>query len=536
MIKKTTTLLILALLLTLLFGSFPLAGASRVVAADGPAESPQATASAESEESAEVWFKGIITSITTYSAGDPITATITVKTQSDAPSLTPVAPITWTVHINADTRIRIGPNQEEGTIEDLAVGQCVEVEGLLQNDGSVLARKIHVMLVEDAQVGFRGTIIAKSDEVAVTVTPVPTLRVQMGSRILTVVADGNTVITDAEGNLLTFDDLEVGQQIKGQGTLQEDGSILASEIQVLDDHKWVRFEGIITSLPDHGVIGEWTVRTSFTITVTFTVDENTRITPPHFRPAVGDWAKVTAVRREDGTLLALKVHIRKDHPPRPVEFRGTVKEIVGDPPTKIVVNVWATTDTEAAPVEVLIDEHTRIEGELQVGAHVKVQGFLLDNRTVLARLIVVKPPEVEFRGRIESIEDDEWIVGGVTVLITESTTITGADPRVGLLAEVKGVRVGPRTVQATYIEVIDPRVGPVAIRGLIAALPDSAGFIGIWTITAENGDDVIFEVTAETVIDTRHGEVEIGALVRVTALRQDDSTLVAQRIKVFESD
>lgn len=535
--RRNIVLFVIVLTFTALFGWFSAARASGDVAADGWKEHGFEVVPPDEPE--EVEFKGVITSITIANENAPITGTITVRTGYNAPSLTPVMPITWTVHINADTRIRIGSDQEEGTIADLVVGQWVEVEGLLQSDGSVLAHKIHVELEDDELVGFRGIIVAKSSDVATTL-PL-TLTVQMGSRTLTVVTDANTDIRDADGQPITFAELEVGQAIKGKGTLQEDGSILASEIQVLDTvHKWVRFEGIITSLPDGGVIGEWTVRTSFTITVTFTVDENTRITPPQFRPTVGDWARVMAMRQEDGSLLALRVHLRRpDHHPHPVEFRGTIVEMYGDPPTMIVVNVWGHNeyaDVAGALVDVLIDDLTRIEGELMVGARVKVRGFLLDDRTVLARLIVVKSPEVEFKGRIESIEDNVWIVGGVTVLITDTTTITGVTPQVGLLAEVEGIRVGPRTVRATEIEVKDPSLEPVKFRGIIETLPGTTDHIGTWTITTEEGNSVSIQVTQETVIDTKHGEVKIFALVRVTVVRQDDGILLAKRIKVFESD
>ena len=526
MFRKTTLLLILALTLTMLFGSFP-------VAADELVRPAQVTTPTEPDETERVRFEGTIRTIT---PGVEPEGTITVETVSNAGSLTPVAPITWIVHINADTRIRIG--REEGTIADLAVRQRVKVEGILQDDGGVLALRIHVKQEDDAQVGFRGTIIDKPE---VAITPLRTLTVQMGSRTITVVTDGNTVIKDAEGNTIRFADLKVGQRIKGKGVLQENGSILASEIEVLEDnggpgHQRVRFTGRITELPNE-LIGEWTVETTNTMTVTFSVDVNTKIRPPGVRPKVRDWVKVTAVRREDGTLLALKVHIRSsDHPPRPVEFRGIIERMEGDdPPTVIVVSVLSATDAAGSLVDVLIDNHTRIEGDLQVGAYVKVQGLLLDNRSVLAKLIVVKYPEVEFRGRIESIEGDEWIVAGFTVL-TADATITGATPQVGLLAEVKGTQVGPRTVHATEIEVKDPSLEPVKIRGIIAGLPETGEIIGSWTITTEDGNDVSIEVTADTVIDTRHGEVKVDALVRVTALPQDNGTLVARRIKVFESD
>ena len=481
----------------------------------------------EADEPEEVEFEGAITSVTVTPGSDPITGTITVDTEDNE--------VERTVHINADTRIRIGG--EEGSIADLAAGQRVGVEGTLQNDGSVLACKICVRQddsYDDDQVGFRGAIETKS---------VVTLTVQMGPCTLTVATDENTEIKDADGNEITFDDLLVGQEIKGKGILLEDGSILASEIEVLEDHDGpehgqVRFEGEITSLPpdDEELMGGWTVGST-----TFTVDEDTKITPPKFRPEEGDWAKVTAVRQEDGTLLALKVHLKRhgDRPPRPVEFQGTI-EAIEDPLTKIVVNVGG--GDEDVLVDVLIDDLTHIEGNLQEDAHVKVRGFLQDDGSVLARRIEVEDPDdedkVEFKGRIQSIADSMWVVGGFTVLI-DGTDITGAPPQVGLLAEVKGTRVGPRTVRATEIEVEDPSDGNEQVRGIITGLPknvDPDDYKGTWTITTEEGDSVLIEVIADTVIDTRHGEVEVGALVRVTALRQGDGTLVAQRIKVFESD
>jgi len=478
------------------------------------------------DEPEEVEFKGVITNVTVAAGDDPITGTITVETEDNEGE--------WTVHINADTRIRIGRGHEEGTIADLEVGQQVEVEGILQDDGSVLALKIHVELDDDDddRVGFRGTIVARSGV---------TLTVQMGPRTLTVVTNEQTEIKDADGQSIDFDDLEVGQQIKGKGVLQEDGSILATEIEVLEDHDgpghgWVRFEGEITDLPAEGLIGEWTVQTTVFMTVTFTVDWDTKITPHGFTPEVGDWARVTAVRQEDGTLLALKVHLKKHehHPPRPVEFQGTIEAMdEGDPPAWIVVDGR----------DVLIDHLTRIEGDLQVGAHVEIQGFLQNDGSVLATRIEVEEPdddadEVEFKGRIQRIEGDMWVVGGFTVLITDTTIITGATPQVGLLAEVKGIRVGPRTVRATEIEVKDPSAGHqrVKVRGIIETLPGTVDHTGTWTIITEEGGSISIVVTSDTVIDTRHGEVEIGALVHVIAVRQDDGTLIAQRIKVFERD
>lgn len=470
-------------------------------------------------------------------------STITVATADEEDedglgSTVTTAQTGWTVHIDAHTRIRIEGRPAPGSIDDLQAGQQVRVEGFLQGDHAVRARKI---LVEQGdgdhgdghKIGFRGVIqtISTSDSTASDSTTA-TLTVRMGPRTLIVVTDSNTEFEGVGG----VDELGEGQWIKGEGTLQADGTLLASEIE-LEEHEGpghgrVRFQGQIVDLPDddNGLIGEWTLRS--VATYTFKVTEDTRITPnyPGFTPVIGDWAKVIATRVGDA-LQALRVHIdrRPDHAAHPVEFRGTVESVEGNPPTEIVVDGRT----------VLIDERTRIEGTLDEGVVVEVKGFLQSDGSVQALRIEVEDgdnghPEVEFKGRIRHIKGDTWNVSGITV-DTAGASITGAPPRVGRIAEVQGTRRGPRAVQATEIEVEDSGDQRVVVHGTIETLPtntDPADHTGTWTITTDDGE-VQIEVTSDTVLDTRHGEIEVDALVRATTVRSTDGTLTAQRIKVF---
>ncbi|MBI3944065.1 MAG: hypothetical protein HY326_13700, partial [Chloroflexi bacterium] len=67
---------------------------------------------------------------------------------------------------------------------------------------------------------------------------------------------------------------------------------------------------------------------------------------------------------------------------------------------------------------------TEIKGTPQIGSQVKVEGRLLDNRTIVARQIEVKNENrnepVEFRGLIKSFTDEIpgiWVIGQFSVTV-----------------------------------------------------------------------------------------------------------------------
>ncbi|MBS1253242.1 MAG: hypothetical protein MAG451_02291 [Anaerolineales bacterium] len=494
------------------------------------------------------------------------TATIVVEDEDgdhnedgdhDGESLAPSDSVTWTVHITAATRIRF-KHDGPATIADLEVGQEVKVVGQLQADGSVLAHKIRIEQDdedEEREVGFRGAI-----EEIITGTNTLTLTVQVGAGplTLTVIVDDETEIEGPDDTPLTPADLEVGQEVKGKGTVLGSRTVLyATEIEVLeedDDHRQaVRFEGTIKSLPQDPPIGEWVVELEghSEMTATLIVTERTQIVPPHIEPAVGDEVEVVALRQADGTLLALVIHVEKegDRPPRPVEFRGTVVTGTVSVTSTLPLTIWVKVgmhDGVARVVEVRIDERTRIEDEglpIEEGDRVKVRGFLKGDIVVALRIEAEDDEddrEVEFKGRIQRMTDSLWVVGGFTVQITDTTVITGATPAVGLIAEVEGTRRGPRTMLAKRIEVEDHGAGHrrVVIRGTIITGTLTDPYSGTWEIDVMGGDTISVEVTADTVVNRHHsgGTVEAGMLVEAIAVLQPDGALVAKRVRVFLDD
>ena len=109
------------------------------------------------------------------------------------------------------------------TLADLAAGDTVQVEGVLQADSSVLARRIEVSMEgneeEANQVELRGAI----DSIAA-----PDFFV----RGRTVVTDSATAFIRGEQHI-TFGDLHVADTVEVEAALQADSSLLARKVKVV---------------------------------------------------------------------------------------------------------------------------------------------------------------------------------------------------------------------------------------------------------------------------------------------------------------
>ena len=130
-----------------------------------------------------------------------------------------------TVVTNADTKIK--RSGQAIALADIKPGDKVEVEGVSQPDGSVLASKIKLEDDEndddqgENEVEFQGTIQS--------ITP-PTLMVSGR----TVVTNGSTRIRTGDKSI-SLTDLKPGEKVEVDGTKQADGSVLASKIKVEED-------------------------------------------------------------------------------------------------------------------------------------------------------------------------------------------------------------------------------------------------------------------------------------------------------------
>lgn len=204
----------------------------------------------------------------------------------------------------------------------------------------------------------------------------------------------------------------------------------------------IHFEGFIESLSET----QWVIGGQAVL-----VNQDTLIDESRAKAEVGAWARVEAIRQDDGALLALRIVVLKGKA-KPVqervEFTGRIE--------RIAETFWVVRG-----ITVTINASTVIQGSPQVEYLAEVKALRQSDGSLLATLIVVRAPEtaVEFEGLIESLSDTQWVVEGITVVVNVHTLIKGT-PQVGAWAEVEGVALPDGTVLARAISVISPTSTP----------------------------------------------------------------------------
>jgi translation initiation factor IF-1 len=218
-----------------------------------------------------------------------------------------------TVIVTTTTRV-------EGAVE---VGVFVKVKGILQADGSVLALQIEVE-APPAEVEFKGVVEAILPD---------------GYQIA-----GRTVIVTATTRI--DGPIAVGTFVEVKGTLQPDGTILASRIHVEKPERKgaeIEFKGVVEEVLPNGyrVSGR-------TVVVTAT----TRIDGPI---AVGTFVEVKGTLQPDGTILASRIHVEKpERKGAEIEFKGVVEEVLPN-------------GYRVSGRTVVVTATTRIDGPIAVG-------------------------------------------------------------------------------------------------------------------------------------------------------------------------
>ena len=296
--------------------------------------------------------------------------------------------------------------------------------------------------------------------------------------------------------VLTVDEGQDAEQT-GDAEEQETEEVDPEDLNEPVSIQYITLRGPITSRPQGGVIGTWTIA-GRQVEVTAETHVSTRAA----RAKVGDWAQVQA------------------------EERGAA----GPQPSATPGAVPSATPT-AAPALV-------------------ARSLAVMSSDNLARIV----------GTIESMEaagqpgEAVWVVSGVTVRVTKDTRIVGT-PEVGRLADVHGtmkpVEATPSTAApgGSEAEVEEqPALEFVAKEIIVRGTPnqpkpkehkkfDLSGVVE--SIDAETGEWVVagqtVRVTKETVFDEKKGKAEVGAMVRVQAEEDDEGTLTATRIQVVRS-
>ncbi|MGZ6141909.1 MAG: DUF5666 domain-containing protein [Myxococcales bacterium] len=209
---------------------------------------------------------------------------------------------------------------------DLNAGDSVEVEGALQADGSLLARSVSVEAPEAEDGGASGSAAGSDD-----VTFEGALAAASGSTLTvgttTVQVDASTRI-EKDDQAVAASALAMGDELRVEGALQSDGSVLAKEIKVLSAEQaaQVMVSGAVASVSSAD--GTFTIGTT-----SIKVDAHTAFSGQgSFASladiAAGDLLDVEAAQQPDGSLLAIKVE-RLDEPElNEVEVKGAIEQLL----------------------------------------------------------------------------------------------------------------------------------------------------------------------------------------------------------------
>lgn len=314
-------------------------------------------------------------------------------------------------------------------------------------------------------------------------------------------------------------------------------ALVLGGVALADEQGEVEFAGVVTKLPDSGLMGDWKVND-----ITVHVTEATTIDQDDGAVAVGSLVKVKGVRAGANTVDARRIEVQRP-PVSGIELMGFVLQL----PEGGLVGDWKVNDvTVHVTADTTIDQ---TQGRVAVGALVKVRGTHAEDRTVNAtRIEVVATPgsRGELVGIVRALPEGGligvWTVNMTTVHVTDRTEIDQERGRVvvGAIVRAKGERQADGSLNAMDIEVIvSPARGSlVKFYGVVQALPSAriksatkatlaGSLVGDWKV-----GDVVVHVSADTEIDEEHGAVAVGALVEVSGVRRPDGSVDARRIEV----
>ena len=326
---------------------------------------------------------------------------------------------TWTIagrQVMVDARTRL--ITDHGPME---VGAYVKVKARQQNDGSLWAERIETMRRNGSQteVKFQGRIEAMNAN-----------QWRVGG--FDVAVDGNTVIDQREGPA------QVGAYAEVKAARMNDGSLYAYRIHIENDAPdgfKIEFRGPIEAMS----AAMWQVA-GFQVVV----DEGTRF-ENLARAALGVTAKVKARRMDDGSLLAIKIEVKGDEMEqrRKVEWKGQLQ--------RFDAHSWTVGGRT-----VMLNQSTEIIGQPVLGAMVEVHARMQADGSLLAAKLKVEQHQsrVKFKGMVESISPNAWVISGRTVLVDGRTVF---DQRhgplgVGVTVKVKAMRQADGSLLALRIK------------------------------------------------------------------------------------
>jgi hypothetical protein len=259
----------------------------------------------------------------------------------------------------------------------IVVGDLVTVEGVIQPDGIWLADSIRLVSETGLPFEFTGVV----QQIGTT------------SWLISGISIAVTDTTQIESGL------EVGDVVRVEGHILDNGLWLADEVKRADDERKFEFSGIVQNM------SPWTVSG-----ITFTTTDQTEIAPGI---EIGDRVKVEGRILPDGTWQADEIRLLDDQP-LTFEFIGQVTSI--DP--------WIVSG-----ITFTVNSSTTIASGIEIGDRVRVSGSVQTDGSLLAQRIELLDEEqgcTEIRVRIVAINGNQLVLSdGQTITLGDDVAIEG---------------------------------------------------------------------------------------------------------------
>ena len=284
--------------------------------------------------------------------------------------------VTWTV---AGQEIVV--NDETEIDQGIQIGDWVRVQGIIEENGALLAESIHLVEAPTFSFVFVGTVQEIAEEYW-TISGI------------SVTVDAETVIEDG---------LAVGEVVRVRGRMTADGTWLARSIRRLvpEEHKF-EFVGLVES------IDPWMVSGIAIATRMWTAIED--------QIEVDDRVKVEGRILPDGTWLAEEIKLADADEDLSFEFVGRVESI----------EPWVVSG-----ISLTVNYRTEIVDQIEVGDRVKVEGRILPSDEWLATEIKRVDPRLghgcmQFTSLVVRVSASQVVLqNGATLPLDASVQIEG---------------------------------------------------------------------------------------------------------------
>lgn len=408
------------------------------------------------------------------------------------------------------------------TLSDLQVGNYVEVEAVLQQNGTYLATEIELEGEGNGDIEVQGTIQALGPD-----------NLTVNGTVFFV--DSATVILDDDENPILFSDLQVGMYVEVKAVLQPDSTYLATKIKVEDEmEQEIEVQGFIQSIGLNSlVVGG----SAFLVNASTIILGPNGTIIPFTDLQVGLFVEVEAVLQPDSSLLARKIKVEDDFE-HEIEITAPIDTIIGDTVVVGAIAFWTDANT------VIKDNNGNIIllSDLQVGMIVEVEGSQMPDGSHYASEIKVEDyyqVEIEVEGVIDQIGSSSLVVLGRTFMVNSTTVILDtmnqptsfASLSVGQNVELRARHQNDGSWLATRIEIKNSSQTSLEVLGNLQNLESAA----VWV------SGVRLEVNSQTLVLTPTGmagsfaDLSSGLVVKVNAIRQNNGGYLATRIKIEDS-